>query len=324
MRIAPLLVTAVTTVMALAVQVRPAAACSPPRCWPGYLTPSNGAVVPANLPAFAWMPVRGYDNAPADPSKVTLTAGSGATIALTATVQPDGSYVLVPATALVAGETYSILDSSTCGDLTTGVQAGPSATFTTVAAAALPTLLGTLSAQDEPVSSLQVSTSSGSCTAEVQADQAPIDLLLAAEAAPWRDALHFTTLVDGRPWSASPDLNFTAAPSESWIGRGVDRVYTVCSSQDTGVASGLAAGGHVVEMQATLPGTTTVVTSATTQVTLACADLNDMCVYDRATCEDPSGDVNDGGGCSTSGGLAVLPGLALLALLVPFRRRATA
>src|SRR3569623_1962903 len=139
-RLAPFLALA----LALAGSPRPAAACSPPPCWPGYFTPGDAATVPANLPAIYWRPVRsGVQDSPPDVSQVVLatTADPATPLAFTAMALANGDYLLVPDAPLVAGTDYTIIDHTACGAT---ADAGPRVTFHAAAAAPLPTSLGTL------------------------------------------------------------------------------------------------------------------------------------------------------------------------------------
>lgn len=291
---------------ALAVTARPADACSPPPCWGGFLTPGDSARVPANLPAIHWQPMRTYDGAPMDPANVTLRTQSGTAIALTATEQPDGSFLFTPATALVPDEIYVLADGNTCG--LTG-ETGPTATFQTTAAAPLPTQLGALVATEATVGPLEVATLRGSCSSQVQADTASVIVERTAEADPWHDVLHYETFVDGRPWSPQSSLNGLVAPGTSWRGRGTDRIYRVCSTDDDTLGEGLAEGTHVIAMHAKLPGTTSTMTATEVTVELSCSD------------PPANNDEGSDGGCSTSDGDASWLTLGI-AVLLGRRRRA--
>lgn len=290
---------------ALAFDAPPAEACSPPPCQGGFLTPGDSARVPANLPAIHWQPMQSYDAAP-DPAKVTLKTQAGAAIALTAMQQPDSSFLLVPATALAPDEIYVLADGNTCG--LTG-ETGPTATFQTTAAAPLPTQLGTLVATAAEVGPLEVATLRGSCSSQTQSDTATVLVERTAEADPWHDVLHYQTFVDGRPWSPQSNLNSLVAPGTSWRGRGTDRIYTICSTDDGTLGEGLGEGTHVIAMHAKLPGTTSTLTATEVTVELSCSDPGD---------EEPG---DDSGGCSTSGGDARWLALGL-AVLLGRRRRA--
>lgn len=288
-----------------------AEACSPPPCSAGHFTPVNGATVPVNLPAIYWLPSRGFNDPAPDPSKVILAsaAAPGTPLPFTATRQPNGSYVLVPDQGLTPGTTYALAEQSTCG----GVPIGPNGTFQVASAAALPASLGTLVERENRVGPLEVA-SGGPCTAEIKAHQIGIELQLSAEAAAWRDVLHFETLVDGKAWRASrtPD---SPPPGESWRGRGVDLVYRVCETDGAFVAEGLTEGTHEVVIRATLPGTATVVQSSAVTVQIDCGVSAPMQGGTSGGC--------DAGGSGSAGGL-LLGGAAVLGLRRTRRRRGRA
>ena len=305
---------AVVALVSLA-EPRPADACSPPRCWPGFLTPGDAATVPANLPAIHWRPMYAFDGTASDPAKVKLATAGGTALAMTATKIANGDYLLVPDQSLVAGTDYVLRDGNTCGDLL-----GPTSTFTAAPAAPLPTALGALTASAQGIAALGVETTSGSCSVQVEADQSLVDLALSADALPWRDAFHFETLADGIAWSPQSSINSPNPPGTSWRGRAADRVYTVCSSPDDSLSPGLAPGPHAITMRATLPGSPTTLETAAVTVELACGVTPpDDCLTTPDRC-DPDDDDDDGGGCSAGGSLGAGLGFVLVALLARRRR----
>jgi uncharacterized protein (TIGR03382 family) len=283
-------------------------ACSPSPCQPGFFTPGNGAIVPANLPAIHWRPTSGFGTSPADPSKVILASAAAPSTPLpfTATRLPDGNYALVPEQPLTPGTSYVLTDQSACG----GTPTGPSVTFQVTGAAPLPRSLGALVETTNLVGRLQVATGGGACSSEVDAHQLGIELQLASEAMAWRDALHFETLVDERVWRPSGSAPAVVPPGASWRGRGVDLLYRVCTTEDDFVSEGLAAGPHEAAMRATLPGSGTVLWSSSLPVSIECAG-DDLPDADEA-----------GGGCDAGGsgstGWWLLGSLAAVARL---RRR---
>ena len=286
---------------------RDARACSQPACYPARLTPGQGATVPANLPAIHWRPGTSFGTAAADVSMVTLatTADPTTPLAVTATALPAGDYLLVPNQALVAGTSYVITDGNDCGN-----DAGPTATFTAGPAAALPTQLGTLTTVNGAVAPLTVPTSSGSCTSEVSADQATFDLVLAADATPWLHALLFETLVDDVVWRYKAGVHVA-----SWTGSNVDRIYHVCQTEDDGVSLGLDAGPHAVTMRASLPGSTTILTSTVAPATLQCGSVPPAtCEADPSTCDE-----DEAAGCCSATNAP--DGSWLLLALLAFARR---
>ena len=305
--------TAPLVLFALAGAPHPASACSPPQCWPGYFTPGDAATVPANLPAIYWRPVSsGVQDTPPDPSMVVLTttADPQAALPFTATALSNGDYLLVPDAPLVAGTDYTIVDHTPCGATP---DAGPRVTFHAVATAPLPTSLGTLAIVEHQEETFSVGTARGSCTSEVLADQARIELTPTDDALAWKDALHYQTLVDGQPWGAAASLDATYAPGSSWAGVGIDRLYHVCSTDDDTIGSGLDAGTHQVSMTATLPGSTVAVDAAAVALDLECSGSGS-----GSGSNGPGEQIEDG--CNAGGGSAAP--LAFLALLALTRRRA--
>jgi hypothetical protein len=286
----------------------PAHACSPPPCWPGSFSPADGASVPASLPAIRWHPMLDVSGTTTfAPTSVVLAtqAAPQAPIALTATALPDGDYLLVPTAPLSPGEVYTLTDHSVCPG--GGVDA-PHATFRTGAAVPLPTQLGTLTATPM-LGPLAVATPSGSCTTDITAASAQIALAPAIDAQPWSDALFYRTLVDGQPWSGAHSIRDAVPPGASWDGRGVDLVYHLCETSDAEASAGIAAGPHVIAMDATLPGANVTLSTAPVMIDLEC--------------QPPSGTgtgTGSPGGCQAGGARGALPGV-LGALAVRRRRR---
>jgi uncharacterized protein (TIGR03382 family) len=306
-RTAPLLL------LALAGAPRPASACSPPQCWPGYFTPGDATTVPANLPAIYWRPVStSAQGTSADPSMVVLTAASDPQTPLpfTATAQSNGDYLIVPDAPLVAGTDYTLVDHTPCG---TTADAGPHVTFHAVAAAPLPASLGTLAIVDHQQETFSVGTARGTCSSDVLADQARLELTPSTDALPWRDALHYQTVVDGQPWGAWTSINASYAPGSSWVGIAVDRLYHVCSTDDDTIGAGLAAGTHQAAMSATLPGSAVTVDAAAVPLDLECSGSGS-----NSGSNGPLGGDHIEDGCNAAGGSAAP--LALLVLLAVGRR----
>jgi uncharacterized protein (TIGR03382 family) len=284
--------------------------CSPQQCnWDGHFVPADGATVPANLPAIYWRPRR--DNDEPSTALVTLTTAADPSTALAFTVTrlPNSiDHLIVPTAPLVPGTQYVITDGNRC--LADPGESGPRATFTVGPMAPLPTTLGALSVTTVPEFSTSVSTISGSCWTDVTAAGARVEVDFDAvpELAPWRDVLHVRTFVDGAVYAPRASILSDVPPGESWEGRAVDLVVTVCSSADPTVppSPNLGVGQHEVEMRATLPGSTVAITSEPTTVMLDCAGP----------------DVGTGGCCSASPhpGGAVALALVVSAWLARRRR----
>lgn len=301
--------------LALAGVPRPARACSPPQCWPGYFTPGDAATVPANLPAIYWRPVSSSaTGTAADPSMVVLTAASDPQTPLpfTATALGNGDYLLVPDAPLVAGTDYAIIDHTPCGSTP---DAGPHVTFHAVDAAPLPSSLGTLAIVDHHEETFAVATAIGSCSSDVLADQARLELTPSSDALPWKDALHYQTAVDGQPWGASGSLNATYAPGSSWAGLAVDRLYHVCSTADDSLGPGLAAGAHQASMSATLPGSAVTLDAAAVPIDLECSGSGS-----GSGSNGPIGVPEDADGCNAGGSSSALLVLLVLGLRGRYRR----
>jgi len=189
----------------------------------------------------------------------------------------------------------------------------PDNAFTVTAIAPMPTTLGTIGAMDKGVGPLVVGTTSGSCSSQIDAHQIDLQVEFSADALPWRDALAFTTLVDGQRWFAADSINSTYAQGTSWVGRGQDRVYASCGGEaEDGSFSGLAEGWHQVAFEATLPGTDIVLTTDSVSVELSCEAGGVVDESDGASM----------GGCSVNGRSQSGP-IAFLLLLFGFwgRRR---
>lgn len=293
----------------LASTPREADACSAPPCWSGSFSLRDGGTVPANVPGIVWRPISSTaDEDAADPTKVVLATTTGTPLAMTVTQLDYRDYLLVPQQPLTPGATYTLTDGNTCGEMSWQTS-GPHVTFTASAAAPLPTQLGAAALGGARRGELEVGTASGSCSVEVDAQQAEIDLVLDPSATAWGDVLQFETLVDGQRWYASSNINEAVPVGESWRGRAGDLVYRVCTQpQWGGAAEGLVAGQHEIKFRATLAGTSTVIESEPVSLSLLCD-------------EEFEGDhADDGdGGCQATG-TSSSP-LALLALLALRRRR---
>jgi hypothetical protein len=203
----------------------------------------------------------------ADPGNIVLTTAAAPTTPIPFTAQPfaDGDYLLVPAAPLAEGR-YVVTDRNTC---TATGEHGPQVAFTVTPAAPLPADLGILIAPAPTIADLDLETRTGSCSSRATAAQASFELVPSASALAWRDVLHFETLVDGQPWRYQTALNVRVPPGASPTGRGRDRVFAVCASDDKSLV-GLAPGAHTITMHATLPGAKDVLTSSTLDVTLRC------------------------------------------------------
>jgi hypothetical protein len=292
---------------------RIADACSPQQCSFGAFVPGAQGRVPANAPGLYWRPMLFSHDA--TPSNVLLASAASPTTPIPFTAEPIGGthYLLVPHVSLAEGS-YILADRNDCGPGGTG----PQVTFTVTPVAAMPTSLGPLVASAASLEKITLLDSSGPCDVDAQVSQASIQLAPSLVANPWLDVMHFETLVDGKLWSYSNSAVQEIPPGASAAGRGVDRVFQVCSP-NTKAQVGLLAGKHTVSMRAHVPGSTTTIMSDEIQVTLNCGDASDPGP------DDPGGS-HATGGCSAGGtGASLWPLLALIGIIARLgarRRRA--
>jgi MYXO-CTERM domain-containing protein len=286
-----------------------AEACSQSVCYGAQLFPAPSTTVPANIPAFEWRPA--YDDQATDPNNLIFTdASDNSTIGFTATRRSDGTFEITPSTTLPPGS-YRLSDTNQCNGTS-----GPLSSFTLGPAAPLPSQLGMLSAHTLQRGSLDVVTAKGSCSEHINAASVDVQLALAADAQPWAAALHYETLVDGKPYRASANANQIITLGESWVGRGKDRVIARCDgAANDGTFSGVEPGVHEIVLRATLPGTQLVLTSSSVIVDLQCSNYGG----DAGFGDHPHDDLHSG--CSTGGGTPGALGLALFALIGVTRRR---
>lgn len=311
-----LLLAIAAAVLVMSLHAARAAACSPPECWTGSVLPAETVGrVPANLPAALWEATiaHGGETVP-DPSLVELVevAGAEAPIPLVARERDDSRYELELGSPLTVGSTYRLTDRSTCG---VSEEPGPEVVFEAGEAARLPApsdSLGVLRATREGIGPIEVATAIGSCSSIAQADRVRVALEPSEVAAPWMAVLELETRIDGATWRPSSAINTTIPIGASWVGRGVDRIYLPCTSDDSTVLDvGIEAGRHVVEMRARLPGTRVPLVTAAVEISLSC---------DAADAEGP----DDAGGCAAgrrSSGAPTLAASALLGLAWSRRRR---
>jgi hypothetical protein len=273
-------------------------------------------VVPANLPALYWRPQRSNADGPApdDPARVVLVSADAPdeAIPLAATELANGDFLLVPEQQLVAGTRYELRDENPCEG---SLEVAPAVTFTAGPEAPLPSTLGALVTAEDGIGSLTVATSSGSCEAPIDADRVDVAVELSPEAAPWRDALHFETLVDGATWGFRSSVTQLLAPGSSPVGRGADLLFHGCvlGADAAPLEAGLPSGEHTVAMRATLPGADLVLEVGSATIDLDCGGSSGA---------PPGGDEHDGG-CTAGAGssAASLAGLALVGAALARRRR---
>lgn len=244
----------------------PVEACSPSLCLWGYFYPADGEQIPAHAPALVWRPTGDRDVSSIAPVATLRRDDTQAEQPFT-TETTGRAFMLVPGPALAPG-TYTFEDPALCHES----GAGPFH-FTVGPAAPLPTVLGALVAQPMARAEIRVA-EAGSCSEPVDAAKVDVAVTVSPEAQPWAALLQYTTIVDGGVWQPSDSLPRELPVGASWVGHGVDRLYTICSPDRTGQipSGGLTEGRHVVVMQATLPGTDLELSTDPIEVELSCAD----------------------------------------------------
>ncbi|MBX3230720.1 MAG: hypothetical protein KIT84_00775 [Labilithrix sp.] len=230
------------SVVALGLAPRAAWAMAAPPCPPVKMLPTASSV-PANLPAF------GFTALNPDASSVHLfsvPAGGGARVEVPVTLAPavDGFTKITPNTALVAGTSYELEYSGSACTYGGSPPAGPYK-FTAVAAAPLPTKVGTL--EGGPV----VATKDRGTT------QFTVDVAYAIdpEMKPWVGVYELLLVVDGRIVGSKVSLSGTDVVKLNATGW--------CD------ATNAAANPHQVLLRARLPFSPNV-ESASTPVSFDC------------------------------------------------------
>ncbi len=311
-----LLACPIAATLVLAGRISSSEACSAPACWPGSITPRDATPVPANLPGIFWQPLQGATaDANNDPANVVLATAADPTTPLPFSTMPlaNGAFLIVPDEPLVEDTTYVVTDHNSCGEFVDG----PSASFVVGPSASLPIVLGSISATSERVETIDVSTSSGSCSTEVTAHRVTITPDLIAEAIPWSSVFHFEILVDGEVWQATDSINTFPDVRGTW------QLFRTCpgSTMDTSADPGLSQGLHVVSVRAAIPGTPTVLTTEAITVDMHCPG-------EPGSNIDGDDDLEDGGGGCQAAPASSVPWHALvmlgaLGVVTRRRRRAT-
>ena len=274
--------------------------CEEPICWGSGLVPGDGATVPANLPAMAWLPTDG----PLSPGATLTLRTVDKNIPLTMeNHRINGAAIVL---ARFEGVTPSTSIQASAPETCRFGPKGTPATITVGPSAPLPKSLGHLNIVSDHIGPLTVGTSMGSCSTVINARQALIQLVPSIEATPWVDAMVFNTLVDGKPYIKTESIGERAPFGASWVGRGKERVYVDCDS-DRGAFQGIAPGPHTVVIQARIPGVEGVLSSDPLTVDLRCDDPQQPTSTSKSV---------DGVGC-----WGALSALLLLPIGLGYRRR---
>lgn len=277
-------------VTALLASPRAAEACSVAPCSIEAAIVPSATTVPASVPHIFFAPSLGaYPISGATVALFRVEGGVQTKVDIT-TEMSASSILITPVLPLEPDSDYALEGSDLCASTIT------KGSFHTTAAAPLPASLGTLSAAAPVVDDLKVE-AYGLCSTTLRTAQAAVDLTLSADADPWKGALLFTTKVDGQPWEYSPTLYGGPGPA----GTMHTIVYASCEPGNPAGKPGLATGTHSVTMEATLPGTTTVISTPPISLTLSCGDAG-AGGADGGTGGSGGGDTGGSGGSNTGSG----------------------
>jgi hypothetical protein len=239
-----------------------ARACSGFDCQETALLPPDGGAVPENNVELIWR--RSAINAGEIGTELHLYAlegGARRELAFTLSSPPGpGSgafYRVVPRRALAAGTEVVVEADEVCD----AEGASATSSFRVAPAAPLPSSLGKLESEygNTP---LELWVFTGECYRPHQAAWALLRVTLSESARPYADLLRYEMHVDGQPFSteeAQPD--WRSQPPRplggSVLGRGVDRIYSVCETPDPfamhAPPTGFSRGTHRVQMFAFTP-----------------------------------------------------------------------
>ncbi len=275
-------------------------ACSQPSCEFGTQVPGDMSSLPANLPGFFWHTDESVDAGPesvrlvrvADqhevPLELTVLGGGRHEIKILELLAPDAPHVLIL--------------GSVCYGSGLADDSAQQLSLTTTDEQPLPDAgLGALIVSEPMHGPLNLASIDGGCAAPVESAYVDVSVALDAATSPWKDALVFETRVDGAPWKPSGFLPVSPPEGESWIGRGVDRVFATCESNEDVVVDGLAEGTHVVEIRARLPASKIVLASTKVEVLLTCLEAGSTSGDDGTSTGDTA-TTSTGGNDSDSDG----------------------
>jgi hypothetical protein len=253
----------------------PARACTPPRCWGGFVMPDAGTIPPGQR-EFAYWPRYCSDRGP-----VTVQPEISAT-----TEKGRQTVVLRTHPPIEWGEPWSIslLDGVPEGATTLTIWipmepgwerwanlnyppswVGHVVEVNTAPSRAVPD--GTISVRAPQFGVLQVATWSGTCSKTVPSVYVDLELpdfLREAERLP---AFSFQTFVDGKLWSPMQQLGDDLHPGRSWQGAARDRVFALCGGT---AERAVSPGEHTARFVVRDAAGAIVRVSETAQFTLQC------------------------------------------------------
>lgn len=273
------------------------------------LVPSDGEV-PASLPSIVWTasPNTAQSQDPSSIVSFSRIDDKGASTPVPFRFEPvdfDGTKAtkIVPNNPLEAGLHYRIVANPLNGENLDATKDFDTSEFKTSAALAIPrsTKLGILRLTSA-LKRERLSIIDGGGAVEFPAVIQEISLELSPELTAWGPALIYETLVDGVPWN-EPEPICSTRLGESWVGRGVDRVFASCGTpeQNKFVRSGVTRGKHTLQFRARLVGSTQVYLSNQMSV-------NFECQPDTSTGTDTTSTTGDSSGTSTGSETGSSPG----------------
>lgn len=314
--------------------------CPPPDCERvGYFGVDDGAEIPPNTEGIPWAPDSSDDGDfphPQDEHVRLLRDPDGDAAEVDARVErlDEFPWLVVPDEGFESDESYELQAACPRYDAEEG--AFQTVRWTTADAPAdPPEQLGSLRVDAEELTDATVA-ASPDCSVEAPLYVVDLAVEFADGAVPWEGVLQFETRVtdggDTQKWRPSTTLAREHAPGASWMGRGVDRLYTHCGDYE-GVVDGLDPGSYEVRFSAAIPGEDDSLESDSVEVTLDCPGTDDADDEETSTgrdtgiIEDTDGDDSshdqpaENGGCTCATGATPASILALFALVVLGRLR---
>ncbi|HVH98030.1 MAG TPA: MYXO-CTERM sorting domain-containing protein [Enhygromyxa sp.] len=287
---------ALATVCVLLLE-RVALACSGSDCTPPIAAPQDGTVMPINAAGVRW-------EASTSEADDVVLRDIAANVTLPIAFEQTGSlFDLRPATPLDPGKTYRFeFPDDLCGPAF-------NRSFVTAPAVELSTSsLGSLVAAPPELAQIEIP-ASVTCSASVDAVRVDVELELDPQLEPFAGVLMYETLVDGKRWHHEPQLFASPKLGESWVGRGVDSIFSTCPD---GSWNGVSPGPHQVQMRAEIPGLPGVVLeSDVIEIVLECATTGETGDDESESDESESGSFaapidesegSQGCSCSSDGG----------------------
>jgi hypothetical protein len=285
----PYVLLATASLFLLARAPTPVSACGGPGCFPDQFVPVTGSL-PQNAQAIAVFLGRAIvvsdaraplDAGPSfdwvDTTKSDLsfecTDAMGSTTAIPFELEQNGLALLRPQRPLAVGDTCSIVGHM-CGERGPVPLAGREylqghAEFRVIKPAALPSTLGTLELNVAQRDKVELA-GGAACGESYESCVVRASVVLSKEATPWKDALIYSTWVDGQGWSVGDqEIGVPSQEGGSYLGRGRDLFYYLLEDARPG-AEGLTRGKHRVSIRATLPGTDLMIETPPKEMTLDC------------------------------------------------------